>query len=142
MTLVERRLKAIWTTQICLDCDADALHALDGSARIWCGHCDWKTTYDRRKPFYDSELASFALATMSGEASNLRLFQTGSIGFRSGDPTGKNTRSVLALNATNFYDYLYLSLDVTHPILAAGMDLHDRLRVVQRRTRSELTRHA
>ena len=32
-------------------------YALDGSARIWCGRCDWKTTYTRGTPFYDSELA-------------------------------------------------------------------------------------
>jgi len=25
--------------------------------RIWCGRCDWKTTYTRGTPFYDSELA-------------------------------------------------------------------------------------
>ncbi|WP_049998744.1 IS1595 family transposase [Halococcus sediminicola] len=55
--IVERRLKAIWTTRTCPSCDADALHALDGSARIWCGRCDWKTTYTRGTPFYDSELA-------------------------------------------------------------------------------------
>ena len=40
--IVERPLKAIWTTRTCPNCDADALHALDGSARIWCGRCDWK----------------------------------------------------------------------------------------------------
>ena len=56
-TIVERRLKTIWTTQTCPHCDADALHALDGSDRIWCGRCDWKTTYTRGTPFYDSELA-------------------------------------------------------------------------------------
>jgi ribosomal protein S27AE len=54
---VERRLKAIWTARICSNCDADALHALDGSTRIWCGRCDWKTTYTRGTPFYESELA-------------------------------------------------------------------------------------
>ena len=56
-TIVERRLKAIWTARTCPNCDADALHALDTSARIWCGRCDWKTTYTRGTPFYDSELA-------------------------------------------------------------------------------------
>ena len=55
--IVERRLKAIWTTRDCLNCDADSLHALDGSIRIWCGRCDWKTTYTRGTPFYDSKLA-------------------------------------------------------------------------------------
>ena len=55
--IVKRRLKAIWTTRDCLNCDADSLHALDGSIRIWCGRCDWKTTYTRGTPFYDSKLA-------------------------------------------------------------------------------------
>jgi ribosomal protein S27AE len=55
--IVERRLKVIWSTRTCPNCDADALHAFDGSARIWCGRCDWKTTYTRGTPFYDSELA-------------------------------------------------------------------------------------
>lgn len=55
--IVERRLKTIWTARPCPNCDADTLHAFDGSARIWCGRCDWKTTYTRRTPFYDSELA-------------------------------------------------------------------------------------
>ena len=55
--IVERRLKAVWTSRACPNCDADALHALDGSARIWCGRCDWKTTYTRGTPFYDSKLA-------------------------------------------------------------------------------------
>ena len=54
---VERRLKAVWTTRNCPNCDTDTLHALDGSARIWCRRCDWKTTYTRGTPFYDSELA-------------------------------------------------------------------------------------
>ena len=56
-TIVKRRLKAIWTARICPNCDADALHALDGSTRIWCGRCDWKTTYTRGTPFYEPELA-------------------------------------------------------------------------------------
>ncbi len=30
---------------------------LDGADRIWCGRCNWKTTYTRGTPFYDSELA-------------------------------------------------------------------------------------
>ena len=47
---VERRLTAIWTTRNCPNCDTDALHALDGSARIWCRRCDWKTTYTRGTP--------------------------------------------------------------------------------------------
>ncbi len=55
--IVERRLKAIWTARACPNCDADTLHALDGSMRIWCGRCDWKTTYTRGTPFNDSELA-------------------------------------------------------------------------------------
>ena len=54
---VERRLKAIWNTRTCPNCGVDTLHALDGSARIWRGRCDWKTTYTRGTPFYDSELA-------------------------------------------------------------------------------------
>ena len=55
--IVERRLKAVWTSRACPNCDADALHALDGSDRIWCGRCDWKTIYTRGTPFYDSKLA-------------------------------------------------------------------------------------
>ena len=55
--IVERRLKEIWTARSCPNCDEDSLHALDGSTRIWCGRCDWKTTYTRGTPFYDSELA-------------------------------------------------------------------------------------
>ena len=55
--IVERRLKAIWTARACPNCHADALHALDGSTRIWCGRCDWKSTYTRGTPFYGSELA-------------------------------------------------------------------------------------
>lgn len=54
--LVERRLKEIWTTRSCPNCDEDTLHALDGSDRIWCGRCHWKTTYTRATPFYESEL--------------------------------------------------------------------------------------
>ena len=37
---------------------------------------------------------SSALSTIIGEASHFRFFQTDSIGFRSGDLTGKNTRSI------------------------------------------------
>jgi ribosomal protein S27AE len=55
--IVERRLKAIWTTRDCPNCDANTLHALDGSTRICCGRCDWKITYTRGTPFYDSKLA-------------------------------------------------------------------------------------
>ena len=55
--IVERQLKAIWTARACPNCGSDTLHALDGSTRIWCGRCDWKTTYTRGTPFYDSELA-------------------------------------------------------------------------------------
>lgn len=55
--LVERRLTDIWSSRSCPKCDADALHALDGCSRIWCGRCDWKTTYTRGTPFYRSELA-------------------------------------------------------------------------------------
>ena len=52
--IVERRLKAVWTSRICPNCNTGAL---DGSARIWCGRCVWKATYTRGTPFYDSELA-------------------------------------------------------------------------------------
>ena len=55
---VERRLKAIWIARTCLNCDADVFHALDGSTRIWCGRCDWKTTYTRGTPFYDGKSKS------------------------------------------------------------------------------------
>jgi ribosomal protein S27AE len=55
--IVERRLKAIWTARSCPNCGENTLHALDGSDRIWCGRCDWKTTYTRGTPFYNSELA-------------------------------------------------------------------------------------
>jgi transposase-like protein len=55
--IVERRLKAVWTSRTCPNCDADALQALDGSTRIWCDRCGWKTTYTRGTPLYDSELA-------------------------------------------------------------------------------------
>ena len=54
--IVERRLKAVWEARSCPNCGADSLHALDGSDRIWYGHCDWKTTYTRGTLFYDSEL--------------------------------------------------------------------------------------
>ena len=54
--IVERRLKTIWEERSCPHCGADSLHALSGSGRIWCGRCDWKTTYTRGTPFYDSEL--------------------------------------------------------------------------------------
>jgi len=54
---VERRRTAIWAARFCPTCGEDSLHALDGSDRIWCGRCDWKTTYTRGTPFYDSELA-------------------------------------------------------------------------------------
>lgn len=40
-TIVERRLKAIWTARSCPNCGQDTLQALDGSDRIWCGRCDW-----------------------------------------------------------------------------------------------------
>ena len=55
--IVERRLKIVWTSRTCPNCDADTPNALDGSARIWCGRCDWKTTYTCGTPFYDSKLA-------------------------------------------------------------------------------------
>jgi len=55
--IVERRLKAIWAARSCPHCEQDTLHALDGSDRIWCSRCNWKTTYTRGTPFYDSELA-------------------------------------------------------------------------------------
>jgi len=54
--IVERRLKTIWEARSCPNCGADSLQALDSSDRIWCGRCDWKTTYTRGTPFYDSEL--------------------------------------------------------------------------------------
>ena len=54
--IVERRLKTVWEALPHPNCSADSLHALDGSDRIWCGRCDWKTTYTRGTPFYDSEL--------------------------------------------------------------------------------------
>ena len=56
-TIVKRRLKAIWIARSCPNCGEDSLQALDDSTRIWCGRCDWKTTYTRGTPFYDSELA-------------------------------------------------------------------------------------
>jgi len=56
-TIVERCLKAIWAARFCPKCGADGLHAIDGSDRIWCGRCTWRTTYTRGTPFYDSELA-------------------------------------------------------------------------------------
>jgi len=43
-------------------------------------------------------------------------------------------------DATNFYGYLYESLDVTYPVLAAGTSLCDRMQVAQCRTGQELTR--
>jgi ribosomal protein S27AE len=55
--IVGWRLKAIWAAQSCPNCGEKSLQALDGSERIWCGRCDWKTTYTRGTPFYDSELA-------------------------------------------------------------------------------------
>jgi len=54
---VERRLKASWATRPCPNCGEETLQAVDGSPRIWCGRCHWKTTYTRGTPFYDSELA-------------------------------------------------------------------------------------
>lgn len=53
---VERRLKTGWEARACPNCGADSLQALDGSSRIWCGRCHWKTTFTRGTPFYDSEL--------------------------------------------------------------------------------------
>jgi ribosomal protein S27AE len=55
--IAERRLKAIWKHRSCPHCGADSLQAFAGSDRIWCGRCDWKTTYTRGTPFYDSELS-------------------------------------------------------------------------------------
>ncbi|PSQ16500.1 IS1595 family transposase [Halobacteriales archaeon QS_8_69_26] len=55
--LVERRLKAVWTARSCPNCGAESLQALSNSSRIWCGRCDWKTTYTRGTPFYNSDLA-------------------------------------------------------------------------------------
>ncbi len=56
-TIVERRLKAIWVARSCPNCEAETLQAIDGSDRVWCGRCNWKTTYTRGTPFYNSELA-------------------------------------------------------------------------------------
>ncbi len=55
--IVERRLKAIWTARSCPNCGAESLQALADSDRIWCGRCNWKTTYTRGTPFYNSDLA-------------------------------------------------------------------------------------
>jgi len=55
--IVERRLKTMWSARSCPHCGADSLQALSGSSRIWCGRCDWKTTYTRGTPFYNSNLA-------------------------------------------------------------------------------------
>ena len=55
--IVERRRKAIWAARSCPNCEAETLQALEGSDRIWCGRCNWKTTYTRGTPFYNSELA-------------------------------------------------------------------------------------
>lgn len=55
--IVERHLKAIWAARSYPHCDQETLHALAGSDRIWCSRCNWKTTYTRGTPFYDSELA-------------------------------------------------------------------------------------
>ena len=55
--IVERRLKEIWAARACPHCEQDTLQALNGSNRIWCSRCNWKTTYTRGTPFYDSELA-------------------------------------------------------------------------------------
>ncbi|MFT4889214.1 MAG: ribosomal protein S27AE [Halobacteriales archaeon] len=55
--IVERRLKAIWAARSCPNCGEKSFQALDGSERIWCGRCDWKTTYTRGTPFSDSDLA-------------------------------------------------------------------------------------
>ena len=54
--LAERRLKTVWEARSRPNCGADSLHTLEGSDRIWCGRCDWKTTYTRGTPFYDLEL--------------------------------------------------------------------------------------
>ena len=44
---------------------ADSLHALNGSDCIWCGRCDWKTTYTRGTPFYDSEFTPVSSSSPS-----------------------------------------------------------------------------
>ena len=54
--IVERRLKTVWEALSRPNCGADSLHALDGSDRIWCGRCDWKTTHTRDTSFCESEL--------------------------------------------------------------------------------------
>ncbi len=55
--IVARRLKEIWVAQSCPHCEQKTPQALDGSDRIWCSHCNRKTTYTRGTPFYDLELA-------------------------------------------------------------------------------------
>ena len=44
-------------------------------------------------------------------------------------------------DATDFYGYLYDSIEATYPVLVAGTSLCDRLRAAQRRAGKELTRH-
>ena len=54
--IVERRLKTVREERSCPNCGTDSLHTLDGSDRIWCGRCDWKSTYTRDTSFCESEL--------------------------------------------------------------------------------------
>jgi ribosomal protein S27AE len=53
---VEQRLKTIRKARACPNCGSDSLQALNGSDCVWCGRCNWKTTYTRGTPFYGSEL--------------------------------------------------------------------------------------
>jgi transposase-like protein len=75
--IVERRLKAIWAARSCPRCEQDTLQALNGSDRIWCSRCNWKTTYTRGTPFYDLELApgEFLIALILYADTLLRINQ-------------------------------------------------------------------
>lgn len=57
LDVIVERLKTIWEAKACPNCGADSLQALNGSGRIWRDCCNWKTTYTRGTPFYDTELA-------------------------------------------------------------------------------------
>jgi ribosomal protein S27AE len=60
---VERRLKAVWAARSCPNCSETSLQVLDESSRIWCGRCDWKTTYTHGTPFYNESLPSSSTLT-------------------------------------------------------------------------------
>ena len=74
--IIERRLKAIWAARSCPNCGEKSLQALDGSARIWCGRCDWKTTCTRGTPFYESELAPASSSSPSSSTLTRRSAST------------------------------------------------------------------